>query len=240
MIANNVAGLAGGGISIDGLPCGRNRGLGGHHAQHDRRQRQHGHGRGGVQRRSAHLRTAAGWHRGREESRAARDGSQTRSSGTTGPSTSDACTLCRPDRRSAGSCRSARTPGPTQYGEIQITARPYWDIAILSGSGQFSPIATVLSCAEPDPAARRTTSRAPTTSTTTERQLGHRHDQPVRDALLQRRSPARVPGRRDNRRSHAHLDSGGPRRGRELHPAAVRSAVAHHRQRRLLSSATTT
>ena len=36
-------------------------------------------------------------------------------------------------------------PGPTQYAEIQITARPYWDLAVLGGSGQFNPLSSVLS-----------------------------------------------------------------------------------------------
>jgi hypothetical protein len=37
-------------------------------------------------------------------------------------------------------------PGPTQYGEIQAPppARPYWDLAVLGGSGQFNPSSSVL------------------------------------------------------------------------------------------------
>jgi hypothetical protein len=52
------------------------------------------------------------------------------------------CTPSDPTQR-CGIEPVAPNPGPTQYAEIQITARPYWDIANLSG-GQFSPIATVL------------------------------------------------------------------------------------------------
>jgi len=36
------------------------------------------------------------------------------------------------------------TPGTTQYGEIRIAARPYWDLAILGGNGQFAPASSVL------------------------------------------------------------------------------------------------
>ena len=40
----------------------------------------------------------------------------------------------------------------------------------------------------------------------------------------------RVSGRRDERGGDAHLDAGGARRGRQLHPAAVRAAVAREPQ----------
>ena len=142
VIANNVAGLAGGGISIDGLPT-----AGGtavwvditHNTIVDNDstgtagaafsagpltsvpQPAGIAGRGSM----THVRIANSivWHN---------------RTFYFGP-----CTPSDPTQK-CGIVPVSPTPGSTQYAEIQITARPYWDIANLSG-GQFSPIATVLS-----------------------------------------------------------------------------------------------
>ena len=53
------------------------------------------------------------------------------------------CTPSSPGTR-CGIVPVSPTPTTTQYAELQITARPYWDLANLSGA-QVSPVSTVLS-----------------------------------------------------------------------------------------------
>ncbi len=138
MIANNVAGLAGGGISIEGLPTASgtdawvdithntivdNDSTGTAGAAFDRGPLTSSPQPAGIAGRGpvSHVRIANSivWHN---------------RTFYFGPcdSTATKCGIV-----------PVGSTDPTQFAEIQILARPYWDLANLSGS-QFSPIASVL------------------------------------------------------------------------------------------------
>ena len=132
MIANNVAGLAGGGIAIAGCPrAWSNPPGGGHRPQHGRGQRQHGHGGSGVRQRSAHVLAAAGRHRrARAPWRRVRHRQLDR--------LAQPDLLLRPVHRGEP-CGTAIVadrgpPGPTSSAKSRITARPFWDLAVLGGT----------------------------------------------------------------------------------------------------------
>ena len=232
-----MAGLAGGGISIEGVPTTGTASIVDIIHNDDRRQRQHGDGRSGVHRRPAHLRAAAGRHRGtrgqhvpgadRQLDRLAQPDVLLRAVHTA---------TRRPLRDSAG-----WVAGPTQYAEIQITARPYWDLANLSGS-QFSPSATVLS-SQTGPS-----SSANYLSGTNNVNYNVNGNSFVAPAFVNlyfntdRRHAYQVG--ETNGEATLDLGAGGARRGRQLHPAAIRAAVRSRTRTRQpgqgRSSATTT
>ena len=143
MIANNVAGLAGGGISIDGRAAAAgNAAARSWTSCTTRSSTTTARARPG--RRSAGPLTSTpqpagiagrgsdGARADRQLDRLAQPDLLLRTAARRDPGRDVRDRAGRPDR------------DPTQYAEIQITARPYWDLANLSGS-QFSPIASVLS-----------------------------------------------------------------------------------------------
>jgi hypothetical protein len=223
VIANNVAGLAGGGISIDGLPTAGRTAVWVDITHNTVVDNDSTGTAGPPSRRSPPVGTAARRHRGVQilYVRIANSIVWHNGPSTSGPA--------RPaTRRRCGIEPVAPTQGPTQYAEIQILARPYWDIANLSG-GQFSPITTVLtSLNQPSNSANylsgtnnvsyNTNGNSATDMTArfvswylnTDRRYAYQVGETSGEATL-----ISVP---------AALDEGGN------HPAAVRSAVAHHGQ----------
>ncbi len=138
MIANNVAGLAGGGVSIAGLPGGNGNAIvdivhntivdndstgtaGGAFSSPLTSTPQPAGiaGRGSVTR--VRIANSIVWH------------NRTFYFGRCTPPPGGRCGIL-----------PVGASDPTQYAEIQLTNRPYWDLANLSGS-QFAPISSVLS-----------------------------------------------------------------------------------------------